>query len=196
MVTKFPLTFGQHREITPRDADISSYLSFEFRPVDIMTKWQRCSLTADFIAQFELGMNTHPDNLNILSSIINELLENIIKFAKDKTETVCLRIAGAGDTLLLETINSADQTDATHFIDFLDEFFIPDFNPDTFFATQIEKSSNVGYAEGSQLGLYTIRHHYNAEIGVNIQKDKSSPETFRVDVSIKTKKERTDEEAQ
>lgn len=194
MTAKIPHVFGQFRGITPSDSDINSYLSFEFRPVDIMTKWQRCSLTADFIAHFELGGNTHPDNLNVLSSIINEFLENVIKFSRDKTQPVCLKIAGSEDSLLIETINQADESDAEHFIDFLTHFFNKDFAPDEFFATQIEKGGNVGYAEGSQLGLYTVKHHYKADIGVTIKKDKSD-ETYIIHVSAKAKKERVDEES-
>src|SRR5690349_25000309 len=67
------------------DAPLSE-LSLSFPPLALVAEWSRCSETADFVARF--FAHDYPDRDvagSVLSTVVNELVENAAKFSSDKS---------------------------------------------------------------------------------------------------------------
>jgi hypothetical protein len=61
-------------------------IDLELRPEELLASYRRCSLTADWLASYlssELDANVRVAARNVLSTVINELLENAVKFSVD-----------------------------------------------------------------------------------------------------------------
>lgn len=73
---------------------------------DMAKAWKRCSMTADYGADYLSRTKTDPDSFrNTLSMIINELLENAVKYGVDSGYPIELRILVSGDRLICQVDN-------------------------------------------------------------------------------------------
>ncbi len=180
--------YGHFKENLSAKTLLTCELKLAFRPLDLMSKWQRCGLTADFVSQFETIGQSHIRTKNVLSTIMNELLENAVKFSCDKTQFVDIHITADDTKIRIEVTNNADKQDTDTLKSFLKLFFSKDFDVDTFFMKQVEKGENVGYGEGSQLGFYTMTHNYQGHLSARIEKTEMA-NVYKVTIAIELEKE-------
>lgn len=180
--------YGHFKENLSQKTPLTCELKLAFRPLDLMSKWQRCGLTADFVSQFETIGQSHIRTKNVLSTIMNELLENAVKFSCDKTQFVDIHITADDTKIRIEVTNNADKQDTDTLKSFLKLFFSKDFDVDTFFMKQVEKGENVGYGEGSQLGFYTMTHNYQGQLSSRIEKTEMA-NVYKVTIAIELEKE-------
>ncbi|MSR89198.1 MAG: hypothetical protein EXS67_06050 [Candidatus Margulisbacteria bacterium] len=180
--------YGNYKETLTTKMPLTCELKLSFRPLDLMNKWQRCGLTADFISQFETIGQSHIRTKNVLSTAVNELLENAVKFSCDKTQHAHIHITSHETKIRIEVTNHSDKQDADTLKKFLTVFFSKDFDVNTFFIKQVEKGGNVGYGEGSQLGFYTLSHNYQSQLSARITKTES-PEIYKITIAIELEKE-------
>ena len=78
----------------------------KFIPLDLVAHWRRCGMTADFLAYFlSYTFRDQDAALSLLSTVINELLENAVKFSVDKRRPVALALSHFGETVRIQTHN-------------------------------------------------------------------------------------------
>jgi hypothetical protein len=151
------------------DSDEASLSEFEvkFMPLDLVAHWRRCGVTADFLAYFLSQTFSRPDDaLGILSTVINELLENAVKFSANKRRPIVLSLSHFGETIRITTENTCSNEKAERFATFLQRLDTEDI--DDLFIAQIEHNAESAQGE-SGLGIITMVRDYGAQLGVGIQ---------------------------
>jgi hypothetical protein len=144
-----------------------SEFEVKFTPLDLVAHWRRCGMTADFLAYFIAYTFENPKAaLNTLSTVINELLENAVKFSANKREPVVLALNHYGETIRIETRNVCSEAVTQRFDAFLDRLFTEDI--EELFIAQIEHNAATNRSE-SGLGLITMVKDHNAKLGVSIR---------------------------
>ena len=150
-----------------QQADILSELSVRFLPMDMVTHWQRCGMTADFLAQYIAHhFDDHAHASNIIATVLNELLENSIKFSIDKSQHVDVLMRHTGDTLSIEACNMTDMQHAEQLKAVMKDISEQDTN--TLFIQQLEHAAEC-CRNSSGIGLITLIKDYAAHIGIRIE---------------------------
>lgn len=93
-------------DLIPPTLPAESHIEIQFQPIDLITFWRRCGLTANFAATF--FSYCYQNNLNAensISTILNELLENAAKFSKARSGKIDLVMKQHGTVLLIEVKN-------------------------------------------------------------------------------------------
>ncbi len=167
-----------------------SELGLRFVPLDLIAHWRRCGITADFLAEF-LAYNflNQKTAMSVVSTLLNELLENAVKFSADKHKRVNLTVCHYGDTITVETTNSADEKQAQHFDTLVQRLLSVD--AETLFLNQIEHTAEND-TDASGLGLISMKKDFNVEYGVKIVPDTGSDD-YVVSVKVRLKSEEVDQ---
>lgn len=155
------------------DLDISSLpkATMEFRPLNLISKWQRCSLTANFISTLHTPTQKPQDTLNnIVSTIINELLESAIRYSADKNQSINMGFSSKGSKLYFELTLTCDTLDAFQFQRFYRNYLEKEASDDAMI-TLIE-SDPTSEKTSFALGLLSLKQDYGAEIGFKIEPEK------------------------
>jgi hypothetical protein len=143
-----------------------STLHLEFVPLDMVMHWHRCGLAADYFAAHLAYAFEHRDSVRpILSTVINELLENAAKFALEKSGVASITVRHYGDQIAIETRNRADKRRADGICSLFDE--LANAPVEDLFLARI---SGTAEAEGSSsgLGLLVLRKDYGVRLGAHI----------------------------
>ncbi len=144
-----------------------SKFEVKFTPLDLIAHWKRCGMTADFLAYFIAYAFENPKAaLNTLSTVINELLENAVKFSANKREPVVLSFDHFGDTIRIETCNTCSGAITQRFDSFLQRLGSEDI--EDLFIAQIEQNAATNRSE-SGLGLITMVKDHNSNLAVSIR---------------------------
>src|SRR5262245_38591774 len=143
-----------------------SELLIRLLPLDLVAHWGRCGMTADYMAHF-LAYNFENAAIaqNITSTVLNELVENIIKFSADKHREVSIEMCHFGETLSITTRNSTSPARAESLAAFVQRLISEDL--EVMFLQQIEQTAAAD-KPASGLGLLTLMRDYNARLGVRI----------------------------
>ncbi len=174
--------YGLYTDADKTPAPVSD-LSLDFIvPLDFMTEWQRCGLVADFLARYQSFNFKNPEKaLNVLSTVVNELLENGVKFSADKNKLVNLSLRYYGSTIEIETVNTCDQTQAVVLDTYIER--LKNNDSETMFLEQIQKSEDGG-SDVSGLGLITILKDYDAQLGIRISPKTEGDTNYDVFVKV------------
>jgi len=134
-------------------------------PSDLVSYWSRCGLTADFGASFYSFC--FPNNKNIrnsLSFILNEIVENAVKYSKQKKSPIKICLYKEINDLVFEVqnyISPGQQSFFDQYIRHLQD--MPDLEEE--YLKTIEK--NAEHNEKSSLGLLTILNDFKLSMGFN-----------------------------
>ncbi len=83
-------------------------ISSEIVPVDLLTQWRRCGMISDCLADYmSYAFEHRAVARSILSTIVNELVENVAKYSADKLATARVALEHHGTTLVVESRNVA-----------------------------------------------------------------------------------------
>jgi hypothetical protein len=152
--------------VDPSRAAVTS-MEIHLCAIDLVAHWKRCGLTADWVGAF-LQYDFEPDArraaTELLSTAMNELIENAAKFCADKRDLLRLAVRHHGDVIVLETQSVADEPHARAFRTVLDELESED--PEELFRKRIERRGDSG---GSGLGLLILRKDYDARVAVRME---------------------------
>ena len=89
-----PGTLG-HFDGPPTDA--ISELTVDLLTVDLVAEWRRCSVVADFVARYFAQNFAAPEAAaSVLSTVLNELVENATKFSSDPSQRIRLWVGHFG----------------------------------------------------------------------------------------------------
>lgn len=134
--------------------------------VDIVVHWRRCALTADFLAGFLApNFGTEDTAQSQLSMVIDELLENAVKFCADVSAPVEVRVRNFGDMIEVEATNICDEKRARDLESSVRRVLEND--PEALFLEQVEQTA-AEEPEASRLGFITLCLHGGARLGARI----------------------------
>ena len=159
---------------THSEVDTLPKASMQIRPLNLISNWQRCSLTANFLSTFQSPQSKNKKSVtSILSTIVNELLESAIKYSADKTRNINIGFSTKGSSLYFEITLTSDALDAFQFQKFYEKY-LENEGSDTVILELLEEDSTSDKTSFT-LGLLSLKQDYNAEIGIKITPEKDQP---------------------
>ena len=141
-----------------------STLELRFLPLDFVMHWHRCGLTADYFAAHSAYTFDNRDAARaVLSTVVNELLENAVKFSSDKSLPASLVLNHFGEWLAIETTNRTDARRAASL-----EVLVRDFEAAEAEALFLARIATPSSAEGSPsgLGLLVLKKDYGVHLTI------------------------------
>ena len=94
--------------------------------------------------------------------VIDELLENAVKFTKHSDDQVAISVHDYGDLIRVEARNQCDQAHAARLEQSIRRLMQQD--PEVLFVEALEQSAAAG-SNHSQLGIITLCTHARAKVG-------------------------------
>ena len=157
-----------------------SELSLSFVPLAVVAEWTRCGETADFVARyFAHDFYDREFAGSVLSTVVNELLENVVKFSSDKAIPARLLVREYAEGLRIVTRNVAAPAQAAAFGAAVAR--LAEGDPEAMFAERIASPPETG---GAGIGLVILRKDYGANIGVRITPNDAGMDVVEVEVEI------------
>ncbi len=150
-------------------------------PLDLA--WRHCGLTSDFlgpvVAGFAAQKRSEASEIeSSVSYLVNEILENAVKFRSSGTVTVTSRFEN--DEFRLQVTNLAEMKTVLRFQEALDDLL--DRNPSELLIERIEKNAADPEATTSGLGLLTLMSDYGVEFGWRfVHDDEGGASSVRVE---------------
>ena len=144
--------------------------------IDNMT-WPDCWDIADYLSQLPQFYNGSEENHLILSTVINELLENAYKYSIDDNKSVKLELEKQFNKIEVKTINKSDPEQASILAGFLNSMGRVSFK--NVFYRYLSKNYNF-MNEFSQIGLSTLLKDYDCSLDFTIK-----PQNEGCDVMVK-----------
>ncbi len=79
-------------------------IATEIVPLDLLTQWRRCGMISDCLADYlSYAFERRDVARSILSTVVNELVENVAKYSADKLVPARVALEHHGTTLLVES---------------------------------------------------------------------------------------------
>jgi hypothetical protein len=129
---------------------------------EVRAHWPRCWLTAEFLAR--AFAPTHSQ----LTVVIDELLENAVKFCADRAEQVTVRVHRLQNAVMrVEAHNRCDRDHAEDLDACVRRVLRSD--PEALFVEQLERSARSAHRDESRMGFVTLCIHAGARLGVRIR---------------------------
>jgi hypothetical protein len=152
--------------IIPEGIHPDGQMSLIFQPIDMMTYWRRCGLSANFVAGFySYCFQSSESKSNSLSTIINELLENASKFSKAKDGKIEVDLKHYGNLLKVEISNITSKSLKDNFESFVEKLS-PDNVEELYFHNLETKASND---PKSGLGILMMLKDYPVRFGYSFK---------------------------
>jgi hypothetical protein len=156
-----------------------SSLSIHFLPLDLVAEWARCGEAADFLARFLThDFEDRETAGSVLSTAINEVVENAVKFSSDKRVAALVTVAEYSTHVTIRASNAISAAQAERFADALSRITAGD--PEALFAERLAHPPETG---GAGIGLIMLRKDYGASIGARVT-DSGSALEVEVTVTI------------
>lgn len=144
-----------------------STLELRFVPLDYVMHWHRCGLAADyFAAHVAYTFDNRDAAREVLATVVNELLENAVKFSSDKSLPASLGLNHFGDWLAIETRNRTDARRAAAL-----DVLVRDFAAqpaEALFLARIESPASSATSP-SGLGLLVLKKDYGVRLTIECQ---------------------------
>jgi hypothetical protein len=149
---------------------------------DLATQWRLCGVTADFVAEFFARRCRYSESMrNSLSTILNEMVENAVKFSQPANSTIEIALFGLRDEVVLQVDNSAREAQAEQFVALAKDLAgTPDI--ESLYLQTIKREMRP--EEASRLGLLTLVHDFGVGLGVKLMPG-GGPGTGNVSVQVR-----------
>ncbi len=135
---------------------------------DLGEQWRLCGLTADFVAGFCARRYRYSQPMrNSLSTILNEMIENAVKFSSPSSSSVEIALFEARDELVLQVDNSAREAQAAQFVALARDLTAASDIESLYFQTVRRE---MRQDETSRLGLLTLIHDFRVGLGVRLMR--------------------------
>jgi hypothetical protein len=155
-------------------------LRLSFAPLDFVAEWRRCSETADYFARFfAFDFEQRETAASVISTVINELVENVVKFSGDKNAPAELLVRQYGERMTIRTSNVAAPALAAAFGDVVNRIVAGE--PEAMFVERVTHPPETGSAG---IGLIMLRKDYAATIGARMTPDAAYAGQLRVEVEV------------
>ncbi len=158
-------------------------LSFSLPAMEVMSFWSRCGLIANFGASYMAV--AHPSKKNIansLSFILNELLENAVKYAYPRDSIIELVLLHHEDYILIDISNPINQDQVKSLSGMANNLIDLDWVNDTYIDLLTASGKST---EKSGIGLLTIINYYQADLSFRIGVPAGEGETPQFTIQAK-----------
>jgi hypothetical protein len=186
--------FGNYEEQDTKNALSSSTLLLNAQ--EMSNNWRRVSLTADYLAKYysyyfpykEKALKTLSRNEaeNILSFVINELIENTAKYSNTPKKSVTIKLILEEKTLLFYISNYISNDNSVDFIAICKEIF--ENNTRELYIKKLEENVETGKG-GSGLGYLTLINDYDIDLGFKFEKIQDNISKVTVQARMKYQEE-------
>jgi hypothetical protein len=150
----------------PKDAALGAF-ELRFVPLDFVVHWRRCGMTADYLAAaMAYAFEQREAAASVLSTVINELVENAVKFSDDKRTEARVSVVHHGDVVCIEAVNLTDERRAGELHAFARELERGD--PETLFLERVARTTRPGES-ASGIGLLMLVKDYTARLGIRVR---------------------------
>lgn len=135
---------------------------------NLEARWAHCSMTAEFLGAF-YAANARAQGLNpreaehSIAYLVNEILENVIKFRAKGGDDVVIECRLGGGTFRMQVGNVVTTETAAAFQQTLRALLARD--PGELLIERIEANALDPNASGSGLGILTLLSDYSARLG-------------------------------
>ena len=163
--------------LTQKGYNIST---FDAKADDFKSIWKRCSMVANFWAQYYAIEFTHEgmnesDFLNVVAFILNELIENVSKYCDVKNSSVKVKTFFHQEGKIAFKIhNFLTEKSAEKFSDKIDELLTSDLTE--LYFQRLEEE------EGSGLGYLTMMQDYGVTLGFCFTTVESKNDLYEVEI--------------
>ena len=140
------------------DHETENCVSVSFLPLDFFDFWERGSLLSNFIADY--FMHNFPDDAaqNLISTVLNELIENAVKFTRNNSMPIKITLKKRREELLIRAENALPMHRKNSFVAICRQLF--EKNLDEMYIERINK--NIEDPTSSGIGLILIKKDYCA----------------------------------
>lgn len=143
-----------------------SHIRLTLHPIDMISYWNRVGLTADFIANFyTYNFEQNNDIQNTLSTILNELVENAVKFSLAKDSEVTMDLKKYAQIIKMEIRNETPASIQKKFRDKVKKLHEEDLEQLYFDHLESKKEGD----DQSGLGLLMLAKDYPVELGFRFE---------------------------
>jgi hypothetical protein len=156
-------------------------IDVELVPLDMIAHWHRCGATADWAAQLLAYNFAHRETAaGVLATVINELLENAVKFSSNKRRPIRLRVAHRGERVVIETENAADGVQARVLEAHVAAMFA---DRGELFGHLIARAA-AGEVGAPGVGLLVVRRDFGATLDIDVSPLADDDQLVRVRVTL------------
>jgi serine phosphatase RsbU (regulator of sigma subunit) len=150
--------------------DVDTAFTVRFLPLDMFDDWQRGGALSDFAAHY-FGHNFPRDEqFSLLSTVINELVENAVKFTANNSLPVELTLKKARDRMLVQAANTIPVNRCQPFMAVCQELFEKDL--DDLYMERLKQDQENRSASG--LGLLLIKKDYSSRLSFEFRFDEDN----------------------
>ena len=143
-------------------------ISVEVVPIDLVTEWRRCGILADFAAGYlEWAFSRRTAARSVVSTVVNELVENAAKFSADNRVHTHVTLHHYGEVVHAEVRNAASGEHVRRLAEILGA--LGREPPDAVFRRCVE--GRLG------LGLALIARDYHASVGARLAPGRTAGES-------------------
>jgi len=158
------------------EKDMESVFTLSFIPLDIFDNWTRASSLSDFIAEYFGSYFGNESSHNLISTVINEFIENAVKFTKNNSQPIVVIVKKRDNDLICRITNSIPKHRKTAFIEICKELFSEDL--DQLFLDKIIEGSNNKTESG--IGLILVKKDYHVKTNFDFFKDNNDMNNVNV----------------
>ena len=152
------------------DQGVESAFTVRFLPLDMFDSWQRGSLLSDFTAEYFRHNFPSEQQSGLISTVVNELVENAVKFSTNNSLPVELTLQKAKDRVVVRATNSVPLNRCNPFMAVCRELFEKDLDE-----LYVERTTqDMNDREASGLGLLLIKKDYSSRLGFSFQFDEEN----------------------
>lgn len=161
------------------ERDAENYFVFTFLPLDFFDSWERGSLLSNFAADYFRHNFPGDAAHNLISTVLNELIENAVKFSRNNSMPVEIVMKKRQNELMIRSDNSLPKHRKEPFVGICRDIFRRDLDE-----LYVERMNNNLTDSGSSgIGLILIKKDYSA--GLNFKFYSDSQDNARVRVVVR-----------
>ena len=149
------------------DSGVESAFNVRFLPLDMFDHWQRGSVLSDFTADYFRHNFPSEEQAGLISTVVNELVENAVKFSSNNSLPVELILRKANDRMVVEITNTLPQNRTQPFMATCRELF--ESNLDELYVKRMDQGRTD--RESSGLGLLLIKKDYSTKLSFQFRFD-------------------------
>ena len=160
------------------ERETENRFSLSLVPIDIFDHWDRCGDLADFVGGYFQYSFRSANSRSIVSTVVNELLENAVKYSRNKSSLIHLDIRKRQEHIVARVSNLIPRNQREHFIDICRDLFKRDL--EELYLEKLTRGQQDHTFSG--IGLILLKKDYEVRLGMNIAPD--TDDTIRVDVLV------------
>jgi|GEM_PF-848094 len=147
-----------------------------FKPIDVERQWIRCATIANFVAAYFQDVDRDPAlppiiDTNLLSTVLNELIENAAKYSADRQQENVLLIHIFKNSLYVSITNVATQTQADRVLQQLNTDKTEDELEEMYMNKLQDLAENGLVQRSAGLGLLMLQKDYPIHLKANLNKE-------------------------